>query len=112
MGSVDKIYREKEHDANCDTSSEQLIAYKLYMANNGVQSLMMEREQVDYLNTFSPDAQLFYLAFAFVDGSGIDNGIARNILSYVGNTLHDADRRKRELQEILDKAQRELRRAI
>jgi hypothetical protein len=92
MAAVDKKYREKEHEANRDASTED-IAYKRYMANNGVHPLMMRREQADYLDTFSPDAQLFYLAFAFVDGTdGIANGIARNILSYVGrNKSEDED---------------------
>jgi hypothetical protein len=64
------------HAANRDASSGD-IAYKLYMANNGVQPLMMKGEQALYLNTFRADARLFYLAFAFVDGSdGIANGIA------------------------------------
>jgi hypothetical protein len=119
MGSVDKTYREKEHDATRDDSNRQLIAYKLYMANNGVKPLMMEREQADYLNTFSADAQLFYLAFAFVDGSSIDNGIARHILSYIGDTLDEGDEKKRELEEKIDyfeemikKCTRELRQVI
>jgi hypothetical protein len=103
MDSVDKKYREKELDAHSDASDdEQDVAYKRYMANNGVHPLMMRREQADYLDTFSNDAQLFYLAFNFVDGSGIDNGIARNILSYVGNALGEADRRKDELNEKID----------
>jgi hypothetical protein len=37
----------------------------------------VKREQARYLDTFSPDARLFYLAFTFVDGDGIDNGIGR-----------------------------------
>jgi hypothetical protein len=91
IDSVDKKYREKEHVANRDATSED-IAYKLYMANNGVHPLMMRREQADYLNTFSNDAQLFYLAFAFVDGTdGIANGIARIILSYVGRNKSEDD---------------------
>jgi hypothetical protein len=92
IDAVDKKYREKEHDANRDASSGY-FAYKGYMANNGVDPLMMKREQADYLDTFSPDAQLFYLAFAFVDGTdGIANGIARHILSYVGrNKSEDED---------------------
>jgi hypothetical protein len=91
MAAVDKKYREKEHAANRDAATD--IAYKRYMANNGVHPLMMRREQADYLDTFSPDARLFYLAFAFVDGTdGIANGIARNILSYVGrNKSEDED---------------------
>jgi hypothetical protein len=86
IDAVDKKYREKEHDANRDSStSEQDIAYKRYMANNGVHPLMMRKEQADYLDTFSNDAQLFYLAFCFVDGTdGIANGVGRHILSYVG----------------------------
>jgi hypothetical protein len=82
MGSVDKKFREK--DFGRQSNSE--IAYNRYMANNGVQPLIMKRDQADYLDTFCADARLFCLAFAFVDGSGIDNGIARLILSYVGNT--------------------------
>jgi hypothetical protein len=74
MDSVDKKYREKEHDANRDANNGQHIAYKGYMANNGVHHLMVTKEQVDYLDTFSNDAQFFYLAFAFVNGTfGIAN---------------------------------------
>jgi hypothetical protein len=103
MAAVDKKYREKEHDANRDATSD--IAYKRYMANNGVHPLMMRSEQAVFLNTFSADAQLFYLAFAFVDGTdGIANGIARHILSYIGITISEAAerRRRRELEEEVD----------
>jgi hypothetical protein len=84
IDAVEKKFRTKENTR--DTSSnEQDIPYKRYMANNGVHPLMMRREQADYLNTFSNDAQLFYLAFCFVDGTdGIANGVGRHILSYVG----------------------------
>jgi hypothetical protein len=103
MDAVDKKYREKEHAANRDATSED-IAYKRYMANNGVHPLMMRREQADYLDTFSPDAQVFYLAFAFVDGTdGIANGIARHILSYVGR--NKSEDRRRELKEQIDALQ-------
>jgi hypothetical protein len=108
MGSVDEKYREKEHDATRDGFDVQLIAYKRYMANNGVQPLMMETEQALYLDTFSADARLFFLAFAFVDGDGIANGIARNILSYIGNTLGEGDERKRELQEKIDSLEKQV----
>jgi hypothetical protein len=85
IAAVEKKYREKEHAANRDATSGEHIAYKLYRANNGVHPLMMRREQVDYLNTFSNDAQLFYLAFCFVDGTdGIANGVGRHIMSYAG----------------------------
>jgi flagellar capping protein FliD len=108
MDAVDKKYREKEHAANRDASTED-IAYKRYMANNGVHPLMMRREQADYLDTFGPDAQLFYLAFAFVDGTdGIANGIARHILSYVGSTLGEGDKRKKELKEKIDSLQEKI----
>jgi hypothetical protein len=84
IDAVEKKYREKEHDASRDASNEG-IAYKRYMANNGVHPLMMRREQVSYLDTFSNDAQLFYLAFTHVDGADdIANGVGRHILSYVG----------------------------
>jgi hypothetical protein len=85
------------------------------MANNGVHPLIMKRDQADYVDTFSPDARLFYLAFTFVDGDGIDNGIGRLILSYVGASLGEVDRRKKvlkeqskSLKEQLDKVEREL----
>jgi hypothetical protein len=99
IGSVDKKLREKENDR--DASNED-TSYQRYMANNGVQPLIMKRDQADYLNTFSLDARLFYLAFTFVDGDGIDNGIGRNIVSYVGNTLGEANERKRALKEKLN----------
>jgi hypothetical protein len=99
MDSVDKKYREKEHASNRDATSED-IAYKRYMANNGVHPLMMRREQALYLDTFSANAQLFYLAFAFVDGTdGIANGIARNILSYVGR--YKSEDEEEEVNEIM-----------
>jgi hypothetical protein len=101
MDSVDKKYREKKLcDGKNDAIEGEYFAYKRYMANNGVHPLMMRREQADYLDTFSPDAQLFYLAFNFVDGTdGIANGIARIILSYLGRrTKNDEvmERRKKE----------------
>jgi hypothetical protein len=84
IDAVEKKYRKKEHEANRDATSGY-IAYKGYMANNGVHPLMMRREQADYLNTFSNDAQLFYLAFTHVDGTdGIANGVGQIIMSYVG----------------------------
>jgi hypothetical protein len=84
IDAVEKKYVEKEHGANRDASSDY-FAYKLYMANNGVKPLIMRREQADYLDTLSNDAQLFYLAFTHVDGTdGIANGVGRHILSYVG----------------------------
>jgi hypothetical protein len=77
--------REKETEKETDASKGEYFAYKHYMVNNGVHPLMMRSEQADF-STLSalPDAQLFYLAFCFVDGDGIDNGIARMILSYLG----------------------------
>jgi hypothetical protein len=84
IDAVEKKYCDKEHDASRD-ASEEYFAYKLYMANNGVKPLMMRREQADYLDTLSNDAQLFYLAFTHVDGTdGIANGVGRHILGYVG----------------------------
>jgi hypothetical protein len=84
IDAVEKKYREKEHDAYREASDGH-VAYKRYMSNNGVKPLMMRREQAKYLNTFSDDAQLFYLAFTHVDGTdGIANGVGRHILSYVG----------------------------
>jgi hypothetical protein len=80
IDAVEKKYQEKEHDANRD-ASVGYFAYKRYMANNGVKPLMMRREQADYLDTLSDDAQLFYLAFTHIDGTdGIANGVGRNIL--------------------------------
>jgi hypothetical protein len=85
IDAVEKKYSAKEHDASRDANSGQFFAYKLYMANNGVKPLMMRREQADYLDTFSPDAQLFYLAFTHVDGTdGIANGVGQHIMSYIG----------------------------
>jgi hypothetical protein len=102
MDSVDKKFREKEHDTDRDASTD-LVPYKRYKANNGVHPLLMSREQADYLRTlsniFNPNACLYYLAFTFVDGTdGIANGIGRHILSYVGNTLGEAEKRKKEIQ--------------
>jgi hypothetical protein len=100
MDSVDKKYREKEHERNWDSSNRQHIAYHRYMANNGVHPLVMRREQADYLDTFSPNARLFYLAFTHVDGTdGIANGIGRHILGYIGYTLGEAEKRKYKLKE-------------
>jgi hypothetical protein len=77
---VEKKYREKEHDASLDATTGY-FAYKRYMANTGVKPLTMRREQVEYLDTFSNDAQLFYLAFTHVDGTdGIANGVGRHII--------------------------------
>jgi hypothetical protein len=84
IDAVEKKYREKGRDANRDAATGY-FAYKLYMSNNGVDPLMMKREQADYLDTFSADARLFYLAFTRVDGTdGITNGVGRHILCYVG----------------------------
>jgi hypothetical protein len=67
------------------------------MANNGVHPLMMRREQAHYLDTFSADAQLFYLAFTHVDGTdGIANGVGRHILSYVGIKKSEYEEARRE----------------
>jgi hypothetical protein len=109
MGSVDKKFRELEHDANRDTSNDT-IAYWRYMANNGVHPLMILKNQAEYLDTFSNDACLFYLTFTFVDGTdGIANGIGRHVLSYVG-TEGDGDIRRREIQKEIEKEKKEIRR--
>jgi hypothetical protein len=68
IDAVEKKYRTKENTRDA-SSNKQDIAYKRYMANNGVHPLMMRREQAEYLDTFSNDAHLFYLAFCFVDGT-------------------------------------------
>jgi hypothetical protein len=85
IDAVERTYRKKEHDkANPDAAIEY-VEYKGYKANNGVHPLFMKKAQADYLDTFSLKAQLFYLAFARIDGTdGIANGIGRHILSYVG----------------------------
>jgi hypothetical protein len=84
IDAVEKKYKTKENTRDA-SFNEQDIAYKRYMANNGVHPLMMSLNQAEYLNTFSNDAQLFYLAFTHVDGTdGIANGVGRHILSYVG----------------------------
>jgi hypothetical protein len=109
MSIVDKKFREIEHDANRDASNDT-IAYRRYMANNGVHPLMILKNQAEYLDTFSNDAQLFYLAFTFVDGTdGIANGIGRHILSYVG-TEGDGGIRRREIQKEIEKEKKEIRR--
>jgi hypothetical protein len=83
IDAVDKKYREIGNNA-LDYSSN-LINYGAYMCNDGVHSMTCSREQALFLDELSRDACLFYLAFAFVDGTdGIANGIGRNILSYVG----------------------------
>jgi hypothetical protein len=98
MESVDKEFRKKERTNDKDVSSTANIDINYsYRANNGVQPLVVKREQADYLNSFSPDARLFYLAFCFVDGDGVANGIGRHILSYVGGTLNEGDKIKEEL---------------
>jgi hypothetical protein len=68
IDAVEKKYREKEHDASRDATSVY-IAYKRYMANYGVKPLMMKKNQAMYLDTFSADAQLFYLSFTHIDGA-------------------------------------------
>jgi hypothetical protein len=94
MDIVDKKFREKERG---DTSEGE-IAYHRFMANNGVQPLIVRESQAEYLDTFSHDSRLFYLAFAFVDGTdGIANGIARIILSYLGDTLEEGDNKRMEI---------------
>jgi hypothetical protein len=83
IDAFEKKYREKENHR--DASNGKYIAYKRYMANNGVHPLMVSSNQAEYLDTFSKDAQLFYLAFTHVDGTdGIANGIGQYIMSYVG----------------------------
>jgi hypothetical protein len=95
MESVDKTYREKEHDnakqggatstADLFASTVQYSDYKRYMANDGVQQMRVSLNQTNYLNALSADAQLFFIAFTHVDGTdGVANGIGRHILSYVG----------------------------
>jgi hypothetical protein len=89
IDAVEKKYSAKEHEANRVASTEY-FAYKRYMANNGVKPLMMRREQADYLDTLSNDAQLFYLAFTHVDGTdGIANGVGQLIMSYIGVKKYD-----------------------
>jgi hypothetical protein len=94
MAAVDKKFREKEHaaaadadeDGEEDAASAQLnVPYKRYKANDGVQEMIVKKRQADYLDSFSPAAQLYYITSTFVDGTdGIANGIARHVLSYVG----------------------------
>jgi hypothetical protein len=85
IDAVERKFCAKAHAANRDASSDQHTTYKRYMANNGVHPLMITSDQADYLDTFSLDAQLFYLAFTHVDGTaGIANGVGQYILSYVG----------------------------
>jgi hypothetical protein len=99
IDAIEKKYREKEHDANRNAASKY-FAYKRYMANNGVHPLMIRREQAHYLNTFSADAQLFYLAFTHVDGTdSIANGVGRYILSYVGIKKSEYEEEEKEKEE-------------
>jgi hypothetical protein len=85
VDSVDKKFSEREELGENNAPSGEYFAYKRYMANNGVQPLMMKPKQALYLDTLSNNAQLFFLAFTHVDGTdGIANGIARIILSYLG----------------------------
>jgi hypothetical protein len=80
MDHVDKSFRKLE--GGCD---EPIIAYHKFCAADGVRSLAVNSNQAEFLDGLSLDARLFYLAFAHVDGTdGIANGVARNILDYVG----------------------------
>jgi hypothetical protein len=93
MDTIDKKYRENELDGDATIEYTDYKHFKRYTAHNGVHPLVMTLKQAAYLDTFSPAAQLFYLAFTFVDGDGIANGIARHILSYVGrNKSEDEDK--------------------
>jgi hypothetical protein len=101
MDSVDKKFREREELGENNAPSGEYFAYKRYMANNGVQPLMIKPKQALYLDTFSPDAQFFFLAFNFVDGTdGIANGIARIILSYLGRRTSDGKKRKKKKKKV------------
>jgi hypothetical protein len=92
MDTVDKKFRAKELDEDGDPPSGQLnVAYKRYKANDGVQKMIVKTRQAEYLHTFSPAAQLYYIAYNFTDGTnGIANGIGRHILSYVGRNKSEA----------------------
>jgi hypothetical protein len=86
IDAVDKKYREKE-EAEPNSSSSILTSHVEYgyKTNNGVHQMVVSLNQALYLDTFSPEARLFYLAFTHVDGTdGIANGVGRHILSYVG----------------------------
>jgi hypothetical protein len=110
MDIVDTKYRKLKYDSHRAPSTD-LVAYKRYMAITGVHPLMMKREQTDYLDTFSNDACLFFLAFAFVDGdNGVANGVARKLLSYVGDVVGEAEwreERKKELEMKLASLEKE-----
>jgi hypothetical protein len=91
IDAVERKFYSKAHASNRDASTD-LVAYKRYMANNGVHPLMITSDQAEYLDTFSANAQLFYLAFTHVDGTdGTANGVGRNILSYVGMKKSEYD---------------------
>jgi hypothetical protein len=67
------------------TSRTPIIGYHKFCANNGVNSMAVTSKQAEFLDALTMNARLFYLAFAFVDGTdGIANGIGRLILEYVG----------------------------
>jgi hypothetical protein len=86
IDAVERTYREKEHDAANPNAAIEYVEYKGYKANNGVHPLVIKKAQADYLDTFSPKACCFYLAFAHIDDTdGIAaNGIGQHILCYVG----------------------------
>jgi hypothetical protein len=46
-----------------------LLTSATWLIMECVKPLMMKPKQADYLDTFSNDAQLFYLAFPHVDGT-------------------------------------------
>jgi hypothetical protein len=63
-------------------SYNPIIEYERYSSTDGVHRMQMFAFQANFLeDKLSPDARLFYLAFAFVDGA---NEVGRHILSYVG----------------------------
>jgi hypothetical protein len=80
MNRTDKSFRQLEGG-----SDDTIIGYNSFRAADGVSSLAVNRNQADFLDSLSLDARLFYLAFAHVDGTDeLANGVARNILEYVG----------------------------
>ena len=66
------------------TRTNSIVIYDRYKAHDGVHAMTVSQNQADYLNSFSPNARLVFLAFTHVDGTdGIGNGIARKIMSFV-----------------------------
>jgi hypothetical protein len=89
IAAVEKKYRMKENGER-DSSSSILTSLPShveygYKTNNGVHQMEVSLNQALYLDSFSPEARLFYLAFTHVDGTdGIANGVGQHIMSYVG----------------------------